>query len=88
MAAVTETSRVVATSTLNLPTLRIQAVREKVIQIVNVPGEVVATMAHHAGGLVLVATDTPTALKSGPVTVLVPPVIRMDVFECKAPAVT
>lgn len=88
MTAVAETSRVVTTSTLSLSALRIQAVREEVIQIVNVAGQVVPAMALHASGLVLMTTDTPTALKSSPITVLVSPVIGMNILEGNASAVT
>lgn len=81
MAAVTETSRVVTTSTLSLPTLRIQTVREEIIQIVNVAGEVVAPMTLQTSGLMPVTADAVTALKGCSVAVLVSPIIGMNIGQ-------
>jgi len=81
VAAVAETSCVVTSSALGLSALRIQSVSKKVIQIVNMAGEVVTTVALQTGRLMLVTANAPTGFESGSITVPVSPVVGMYVGQ-------
>jgi hypothetical protein len=79
MTAITKTSRIMTTCALGLTALRIQTVSEIIIQVVNVTSKIVATMTLYTCGLVLMTTNAPTALKGCPVSMLVPPIVGMNV---------
>ena len=79
MTAVAKTSRIVTTCALGLTALGIQTMSEIIIQVVNVTSKVVATMTLYTCGLVLMTSNTPNAFKGCPVSMLVSPVVGMNV---------